>query len=80
MDEGRKIDLQASKDEVRQRKDINANSVKSEEDWEEPVVSDDIQLQRKIDEYKQDPLFLLAAFPTPRQRKAQKTIQNSIFL
>lgn len=80
MDEGRKIDLQASKDEVRQRKDINANSVKSEEDWEEPVVSDDIQLQRKIDEYKQDPLCLLAAFPTPRQRKAQKTIQNSIFL
>ena len=43
------------------------------------MASDDIQLQKKIEEYKKDPLCLLSAFPTPRQRKAQKTIRKSTF-
>lgn len=55
------------------------DSEKSGEDWEEPMASDDIQLQKKIEEYKKDPLCLLSAFPTPRQRKAQKTIRKSTF-
>lgn len=42
------------------------------------MASDDIQLQKKIEEYKKDPLCLMAAFPTPRQRKAQKTIRKSM--
>ena len=73
-----KSGTQTPEDELRQRKEKVQDSEKSGEEWEEPVASDDIQLQRKIEEYKKDPLCLMAAFPTPRQRKAQKTVRKSM--
>lgn len=69
---------QTPEDELRQRKEKVQDSEKSGEEWEEPMASDDIQLQKKIEEYKKDPLCLMATFPTPRQRKAQKTIRKSM--
>lgn len=73
-----KSDTQTPEHELRQRKEKTQDSGKSREEWEEPMASDDIQLQKKIEEYKKDPLCLMVAFPTPRQRKAQKTIRKSM--
>lgn len=63
-----------SNDELRQRK---CNPGENGEVWEETTPTEDEQFERKVEQYRKDPLYLLNPLPTLHQRKAQNTIRKS---
>ena len=63
-----------SNDELRQRK---CNPRENGEVWKETTPTEDEQFERKVEQYRKDPLYLLNPLPTLHQRRAQNTVRKS---
>lgn len=72
-----KLQRDNSEEEIRKRKGELPNA---SSEWIEENDSAEQIFEKKILEMKKDPLYILNPVPTMNQRKAQKTLQNSISL
>lgn len=59
-------------EELRKRK----GDAKEAEEWIEPAAEE--SLEEKVERMKVNPLYVLNPMPSQNQRKAQKTLQNSM--
>ena len=67
-----KKELSEREGEVRKRKGDSPEA----EEWIEPTAEE--SLEEKIERLRVNPLYVLNPMPTQNQRKAQKTLQNSV--